>query len=161
MENLVLSEGASDKDIYDTIENGSRKKVVHAIFDEFFSNVSINGVRYFSERRRHWSERITQLRAAAQVCEPFLQQMYDLKEDFFFDTMRDLSPIFENEVLFACEWRRDECSSKVFKPIFTDDVCRNVQGFKIILHTPDEVPQPWKRYIQIPTDQVSLISVQP
>ncbi|XP_060654838.1 pickpocket protein 28 [Drosophila nasuta] len=43
-----------------------------------------------------------------------------------------------------------------------DDMCRGpVQGFKILLHTPGEVPQVAKQYFRIPFDQEVLISIRP
>ena len=41
-------------------------------------------------------------------------------------------------------------------------ICRGpVQGFKILLHTPGEVPQVSKHYLRIPLEQEVLISVKP
>lgn len=41
-------------------------------------------------------------------------------------------------------------------------MCRGpVQGFKILLHTPGEIPQVSKHYIRVPLQQEVLISVKP
>ncbi|XP_055911783.1 pickpocket protein 28 [Eupeodes corollae] len=43
-----------------------------------------------------------------------------------------------------------------------DQLCRGpVQGFKILLHTPGEVPQVSQQYFRIPFDQEVLISIKP
>lgn len=41
-------------------------------------------------------------------------------------------------------------------------ICRGpVQGFKILLHTPGEVPQVSKHYFRIPLEQEVLVAVKP
>ncbi|XP_055382467.1 pickpocket protein 28-like [Condylostylus longicornis] len=43
-----------------------------------------------------------------------------------------------------------------------DQICRGpVQGFKILLHTPGEIPQVSKQYFRIPFNQEVLISIKP
>ena len=43
-----------------------------------------------------------------------------------------------------------------------DYVCRGpIQGFKILLHTPGEVPQVSKHYFRVPLNQEVLVSIQP
>ncbi|KAL5289998.1 hypothetical protein ACFFRR_009784 [Megaselia abdita] len=43
-----------------------------------------------------------------------------------------------------------------------DLLCRGpVQGFKILLHTPGEIPQVSKQYLRVPFDQEVLISIKP
>ncbi|XP_055325779.1 pickpocket protein 28-like isoform X2 [Sitodiplosis mosellana] len=40
------------------VQNFNELKTIRAIFKDFCSNSSIHGVRYLTERRRHWSERL-------------------------------------------------------------------------------------------------------
>ena len=43
-----------------------------------------------------------------------------------------------------------------------DYICRGpVQGFKIILHTPGEVPRASKQYFRAPINQEVIVSVKP
>lgn len=43
-----------------------------------------------------------------------------------------------------------------------DNICRaGMQGFKIVLHNPGEMPQMSKKYFRIPLDQQVILSVQP
>lgn len=47
-------------------------------------------------------------------------------------------------------------------PMDLDYLCQGaVQGFKVVLHSPSEIPQPSKNFFRVPLDQEVLVSVKP
>lgn len=42
-----------------------------------------------------------------------------------------------------------------------DNFCKNTNGFRLVLHTPDEMPQPRSLYYQIPLKTMTVMAIQP
>lgn len=88
-------------------------QVCFAIFDEFFGNVSINGVRYFCDRKRHWTERCVKKQF-------ILNWMTNWRPyDFFYSSQSILDYSIHNRAIFVLdfnmgymgkmEWKSGDC----------------------------------------------------